>query len=261
MLNPNSLNFSEIHPFLYGLAEQASVTALDYFNSNLKVESKEDKTPVTVADQEIEKQIRQAITATFPEHGIRGEEQEDYNPEAVVQWIIDPIDGTRSFISGIPFFSTLLGLLFNDKPVFGCLAVPCEHKIFTSDGQSLFLNQKPYTRAQDNKPLDGSLLITTDERDIYRLHPDLKYRELTELVSFVRTWGDGYGYAMLLENRAQLMLDPELNPWDILPLMPLLNAAGLTSTSLNGKDPVKEANMLCGEDSVQKAALSILNEP
>lgn len=258
-MNPRIPNFSDLHPFLYSLAEQASLTALNYFNSNLKVESKEDKTPVTIADREIESQIRDAITATFPEHGIRGEEQEDYNTGAAIQWIIDPIDGTRSFISGIPFFSTLIGLLVNDQPVFGCLAIPCEHKIFTSDGQSLYLNQKSYVRVHEDKPLEGSLLVTTDERDIYRLHPNLNYRELTEQVSFVRTWGDGYGYAMLLENRAQLMLDPELNPWDILPLMPLLNAAGLVSSALNGEDPIKEANMLCGERSLQQAALNILN--
>jgi histidinol phosphatase-like enzyme (inositol monophosphatase family) len=259
LLSPEYPDFSEIHPFLFQLAEEASTRALEYFHSNIEVESKEDKTPVTVADRDIENKIRENIIMRFPSHGIRGEEFPDHNIQAAIQWIIDPIDGTRSFISGIPFFSTLIGLLYNDNPVFGCLAIPCEKKIYTSNGKQIYLNNKLYQRTAEKKTLENSLLITTDERDIYRLHPSLKYRKLTEQASFVRTWGDGYGYAMILENRAQLMLDPELNPWDILPLIPLLKAAGLATSALNGKDPVTEANMLCGEKDLHHRALKILN--
>ena len=117
-----------------------------------------------------------------------------------------------------------------------------------------------YERPAIDAKIERAVLITTDERDMIRLHPQLNYRELCDKVSFVRTWGDAYGYAMVIEGRAQFMLDAELSPWDILPLMPVLKAAGLKCTSLNGGDPVKEAHMICAEPSLHSEALELLTK-
>ena len=133
-----------------------------YRNPELIVETKSDDTPVTFADREAEREIREAIQVLYPEHGIKGEEFDDVNPDAEMTWIIDPIDGTKSFAAGSPLFGTMIALLERGQPIYGCINYPAIGDRISGDGEAAYVNGSHVT-ATVGKPLDKSILLCTDQ--------------------------------------------------------------------------------------------------
>lgn len=222
----------------------------------IEVETKADGSPVTVADRRAEEVMRAAIAKAYPDHGIVGEEFGTERPDAEYCWVLDPIDGTKSFISRVPLFTTLVGLLHRGQPALGLIDQPILRERAVGDGQFTTFNGKA-TRVAE-APLAASVLLTTDVENIARMRPSARWSELAHACTFSRTWGDGYGHLMVAAGRAHIMVDPLLNPWDIVPVIPVLRGAGALVTSWDGADPVAAGNAVVAAPALHAEVLRYL---
>ncbi|WP_309380203.1 histidinol-phosphatase [Cerasicoccus frondis] len=200
------------------------------------LEFKEDDTPVTRADREAEEIMRAMIKKKFPEHGIIAEEFGNENENAEFVWILDPIDGTKSFVSHVPLFGTLIGLLRHGEPIVGVINQPILRQCLIGDNQTTTLNGKP-VKARPQSKIDRSILLTTDPNLIEMTDDIPGLKKLVKDVYLRRTWGDCYGYLLIATGRADIMLDPILAPWDLLPLVPVVRGAGAMITDWQGRSP------------------------
>lgn len=199
---------------------------LQYFNTDLEVSSKSDNTPVTIADKEAEQLMRDQIEARFPSHGILGEELGAIREDASVQWILDPIDGTLSFIHGVPLYTTLIGILIDKVPQVGVIYAPAQQECCAAaTGLGATLNGTPCSvRSCDS--LSKATFLTTDTGHIKEFGFQAGYDELCKQTPTHRTWGDAYGHMLVATGRADLMFDPILNIWDAAALLPVIQEAG-----------------------------------
>ena len=255
MLPENQL--AEFRRFAEHLADLAGeVVRAAWARPTLEVETKADGSPVTVADREAERVMREAIARAYPDHGIVGEEFGAERADADLCWVLDPIDGTKSFVSRVPLFATLVGLRRRGEPLLGVIDQPILRERAAGDGRSATLNGRP-TRVAE-APLDRAVVVTTDAENIRRHHPRADWSGLAAEVAFCRTWGDGYGHLMVAAGRAHLMADPVMNPWDLVPVLPVLRGAGAVVTAWDGSDPVAAGNVLAAAPGLHAAALARL---
>lgn len=212
------------------VAKLTGATALSHFRSALNVQTKADGSPVTIADQEAERVARAWIQEHFPEDGIIGEEGDSVRPEARRRWYIDPIDGTKAFIRGVPLWGTLIAVAEGDEVLAGALFIPALDELVAAErGKGCFWNGK-LTRVSTISSLDDATVLTTDAG---RLSQPL--RPLLDAAPVSRTWGDCYGYLLVATGRAEVMVDPVLNDWDSAALWPIIEEAGGVFTSLDGR--------------------------
>jgi histidinol phosphatase-like enzyme (inositol monophosphatase family) len=205
---------------------------LSYFRSDHGVEQKQDDTPVTQADQQAEAAIRAIIREHWPEHGIVGEEAANENTHAEWQWVIDPIDGTRNFIAGKPLFTTLIGLCHHGKPVMGAAHQPYTGERWVAhDGAATFNDQAIRTRRCD--ALEDAWLATTSPH-LFNQSGFAKFEKVREQCQEVHYGGDAYHYAMLAQGRLDLVIEEDLQFYDIAALIPLVEAAGGIITDWQG---------------------------
>lgn len=192
---------------------------------DVAVELKGDFTPVTAADRGAEELLRRMIKRRFPEHGILGEEFGPENTEAEFVWVLDPVDGTKSFVTGVPLFGTLIALLHRGQPVLGCIHQPILRQLMIGDGASTTLNGTP-VRCRPTRSLADATLLTCDwvSPSVHQDGP--AFDRLSRTVKLARTWGDCYGYLLLASGWADLVIDPIMNPWDIAALVPVIRGAG-----------------------------------
>ena len=230
----------------------------DAFNSRAyHVEVKKDLSPVTDIDRKAEMMLREMIAKNFPSHAILGEEF-GAGGSAEYTWVLDPIDGTKSFVSGSPLFGTLIALLKDGKPILGAIGLPMRDEIYLGDNQTTEVNGTP-VRVKDALSLKEAVILTTDICDIARLKSRPKFDALIEEGKIFRMWGDCYGYALIAGGLTAVMSDAEMNPWDILPLIPVIRGAGGVITGWEGQDPVGASSCLAGPPTLHKLALAILN--
>ncbi len=211
---------------------------LTYFKKDVEVISKSDDSPVTVADRETEQLIRKEIKKRYPEHGIIGEEFGKENEESDIQWVLDPIDGTKSFIHGVPFYTTLVGILIHNEPKVGIIYAPALEELCAAGiGYGATLNGKP-CRVRDTEKLEDATFLIT-EIDRFRLMGQQElFQELMLKTKLQRTWGDAYGHMMVATGRADLMYDPELNIWDAAALLPVVQEAGGIFSDSKGRQTI-----------------------
>jgi len=228
----------ELKAFANRLADVAGEIVRSYhFKDRTEIEVKPDGSPVTVADKECERRLRALIRETYPDHGIVGEEFGSENDGAEFVWILDPIDGTKSFIPRVPLYGILFGLLHRGKPLLGVIDQPVLRERVLGDGATTLFNGRP-VRVRDGVTLKDALLLTTDLGNIRKAHGEAGFRRLEDACGVFRTWGDCYGHLMVAAGRADIMADPLLNPWDLLPLIPILEGAGAIVTDWEGRDPL-----------------------
>jgi myo-inositol-1(or 4)-monophosphatase len=196
-----------------------------YGQSDMGLEMKADESPVTLADRLAEEQMRRMILERYPDHGIVGEEFGSTRTDAEFVWVLDPIDGTKSFISHVPLFGTLIGLLHHGRPVLGCIHQPILRQLMLGDGKTTTLNGEP-VRVRTGRSLEESTVLITDSLMVGHYQNAAGYEQLTKKARLVRTWGDCYGYLLVAAGHADVMLDPVLNSWDLLPVMPIIDGAG-----------------------------------
>lgn len=225
---------------------------------NFKTQVKKDASPVTDIDRAAEKIIRAKIEKRYPKHAILGEEYGKKElTSATYTWVIDPIDGTKSFVAGVPLFGTLLALLREGKPILGIINLPMQKELFCGDGKSAQLNGKPIHVAAETK-LSEALLLTTDLNDVARLQNEENFSTLRKKSKLFRTWGDCFGYTLVARGVPCVMCDPEMNPWDLLPLIPVIEGAGGKITSWEGKPAATAHDSLAAAPKLHAAAKKIL---
>jgi len=235
-----SPEITRFHEFAQDIAYQAGVLTLGYFKRSIEVIAKADDSPVTVADREAEAHIRRAIEAAFPDHGIIGEEWGVKEPKAGCswRWVIDPIDGTKSFIHGVPLYTTLLGLLREEESVVGVLNVPAQNELISAaPGTGALLNGRR-VRVSDTSKLGDAIGLTTDVTHLGRMHDPKLWQPLLDGCKWWRTWGDAYGHFLVASGRAEFMLDAQLAVHDCACLPIIMREAGGAFFDWNGRETV-----------------------
>jgi myo-inositol-1(or 4)-monophosphatase len=224
----------------------------------IEIETKPDGTPVTLADKNCEKLLRELIAKKFPEHGVIGEEFGEDRPDAEFVWILDPIDGTKSFIHRVPLYGLLFGLLHEGKPLLGVIEQPVTRQRVVGDGVLTLYNGQP-ARVSATRRLADALLLTTDTEDIGKFQNAPAFNRLVQRVALFRTWGDCYGHLMVAAGLGDIMADPVLNLWDIAPLIPVLTGAGARVSDWQGGDALATRNIIAANPWLHEQVLQALN--
>lgn len=223
------------------IAKLAGELTLEYFyDPKLVVDRKEDQTPVTAADRGAELLLRKKIEERFPEDCILGEEFPTKDGSSGYRWILDPIDGTKSFIHGVPTYSNLIGIEKNGEPVIGVINLPgLGERIWAEKGAGAWHEaprfEKPVrAKVSETQTLDESLFLVSEVLTFFKVNREPVYLELQEKVRLSMAWGDAYGYFLLATGRADVMIDPIVGLWDAAPLLPIIEEAGGRFTDWQG---------------------------
>lgn len=253
------MNLEPYRAFLIELAEQSGDFIRPLFaNPSLAVEFKADESPVTAADKGAEQLLRSLIAKKFPTHGVIGEEFGNDRPDAEFVWVLDPIDGTKSFITGVPLFGTLIALLHNGQPVLGAIHQPILRQLVIGDNAATTLNDRAI-RVRPTARLEDATLLTSDPLNTAKYQNGAAWAALEKRVRLTRTWGDCYGYLLVAAGFADIMCDPIMNPWDIQALIPVVRGAGGVITDWQGGDPVKAESIVAANPALHALAIAALN--
>ena len=218
--------------FAVELVRDAGELTLQWFGApDLVVDDKADGTPVTAADRAAERLVRERIGERFPDDGVLGEEEAESHGTSGRRWIVDPIDGTKSFTRGVPLYSTLLALDDEHGPALGVIGLPAVGQVvYAGRGRGCFADGRP-ARVSDTAHLADAFLMSSG----FTHWPEDDLIAVRRAGCQLRTWGDGYGYAMIATGRADVMVDPEVALYDVAPMPVILHEAGGAFTSLDGR--------------------------
>ena len=243
------------------VARLAGATALPYFGMPLVAESKPDGSPVTVADRNAERAAREWITERFPSDGILGEEFGALRPDAERQWIIDPIDGTKSFIRGVPLWGSLVAVTNGERVLAGAACLPALDEIVVAAiGEGAWWNDVR-CHVSDVRTLADATITTTDERFLEHPRHGDRWRALAPQVSVARSWGDCFGYVMVATGRAEAMVDPVLSAWDAAPFLPIVVEAGGVFTDWSGRASVRGGSAIATNQALAREIRAALDCP
>ncbi len=247
----------EFVDFATQLARASGELIMRYFRSDIAVETKADQSPVTIADQRAEELMRELIMKNYPDHGIIGEEFGEHNAEAEYQWVLDPIDGTKSFVSGTFLFGTLIGLLRGGQPVIGAIHHPVTSHLLVGDCAEARLNGE-LVRVRETKKLGEAVLCYTDYIDVVKYKNGIAFQQLLGKTRFNRSWGDCHGYFLVATGYADIMLDPVMNLWDIVALVPVIEGAGGKITAWQGGAPLSGDGIIASNGFLHDQVLRTL---
>ena len=230
--------------FTVQLAREAGEITLKYFRSALTPERKADGSFVTCADREAEAFIRARLAESFPDDALLGEEEGTREGTSGRQWIVDPLDGTYSFVHGVPLYGVLIGLEIANEPCVGVVNLPALGEIvYAARGTGCFWNDAR-ARVSSTSRLEDALLLSTDFGSCERYGFKRAAEQLQRRAASCRTWGDCYGHVLVATGRADVMLDPAMNVWDCAPLLPILEEAGGTFTDWRGQRTIHGGNAI-----------------
>lgn len=243
-------------------AREAGDITLKYFReSNYTVEWKHDHSPVTVADRAAEQHLRDRIAATFPGDAILGEELPDRPGDSGFRWILDPIDGTKSFISGVPLYGTLIGVEFEGRSVVGVIHIPALDETAYAGGKGAWLvrggRSPELAHVSRTAQLADAVFCTSATKTFTRTGRREAFNALDHACRLTRTWGDCYGYLLVATGRADVMVDPQMNVWDCAALQPIIEAAGGTFTDWQGKPTIHGGEAIATNGLVLDELLAI----
>lgn len=260
-----SIAVSTLLAFVHDLADLTDAAVMPHFRKRIAVANKDTGggfDPVTAADRAAERVVRKAIRARFPDHAITGEE---YGAEAGsdYRWVIDPIDGTRSFIIGAPLWGSLIGLLRAGSPVVGMMSQPFTRERFWSDGAKSRWSgpdgKAKVIRTRACPGLAGAILTTT--------HPDLfagdeakAFAAVSKATRMTRFGGDCYGYCLLAAGHIDLVIEAGLKPYDIVALIPIIEGAGGVVTTWDGRPATEGGRIIAaGDPRLHREAMALLS--
>jgi histidinol-phosphatase len=252
----NSNELQQLMEFAVGLAREAGEVTLRHFRK-VSSQLKRDGTFVTAADYASERHLRSGIERVFPDDGILGEEEGERVGKSGRRWIIDPIDGTFSFVHGVPLYGVLIGLEIDGEPVIGVVNLPAMDEIvYAARGCGCFWNgERAHTSS--TQALEDAVLLSTD----FGVDPALDYvngsRRLQRLVAARRTWGDCYGHLLVATGRADIMLDSWVKIWDCAALLPVIEEAGGTFTDWTGQRTIHSNHALSTNGFLLEAVRNI----
>jgi len=249
---------AEFKKFTELLTNESGKIIRSYFRSDFKIETKSDNSPVTIADKSTEEKLRELIMKEYPHHGILGEEFGKHNEDAEYQWILDPIDGTKSFVCGAVTFGTLIALMKNGEPILGVFHQPILDEHLIGDNITTRLNNN-VVNIKDVSGIDEAVLLASDHLIIEEYQNLKNFEKLMRKVKLYRQWGDCYGYYLVASGFAQIMIDPIMAVWDSMALIPIIKGAGGIITDYQGNDPVKGNSIIAATPSIHKEVIDILN--
>ncbi|MFT7581878.1 MAG: histidinol-phosphatase [Myxococcota bacterium] len=256
---PDTATLTALRDFATEVAWAGGRRTLAYFNNAVGVDIKADGTPVTIADREAETVMRDAIHARFPSHGVVGEEHGVHLGDSDYRWILDPIDGTKAFIRGVPLYGTLVGIEYRGEPVVGVIYMPAlDEMIAAAHGLGCTWNgRRCSVNTTDN--LGASLVATTSATTLRRRMGD-RYDDFISKIERERTWADCYAYVLVATGRAEVALDPILSLWDCGPLLTVIEEAGGRFTSWTGERTITGGEAVATNGVVHEAVLDLIRD-
>ena len=220
--------------FAVEVSWRAGKITLAHYQTGIAAEAKPDDSPVTVADQAAERLARELIATRFPHDSILGEELGETRPGAARRWILDPIDGTRSFIHGVPFYGFLLAVEDEGEPVLGVMHFPAlDETVYAAVGEGCWWNGRR-ALVSDTTRMEDALVLTTSYESIEQHGHGAGWNRVRHRAGMARTWGDCYGHALVATGRAEAMFDPVMSLWDAAALKPIIEEAGGMFTDWSG---------------------------
>ncbi len=227
--------------FALELVHRAGRLTLGHFQTGALVETKADESPVTIADREAESLIRRAIELAYPGEAILGEEEGETG-EGKARWVVDPIDGTKSFICGVPLYATLLAYEVDGVAELGVAYFPAlDEMVYAERGSGAFLNGCP-CRVSEKETVTGSVLSCGGLQSMEKYGRLGPFMDLGQRALATRTWSDAYGHCLVATGRVDAMVDPIVNHWDVAPIALIVREAGGKFTDFRGGETVgKEA--------------------
>jgi histidinol phosphatase-like enzyme (inositol monophosphatase family) len=263
----NDLEITNRFEHAVSFARQAGELTLQHFRTpGLAVECKGDGSPVTIADHRAEKLLRKLITEEFPRDAIVGEEFGETPGTSGFQWILDPIDGTKSFVSGVPLYTTLVAVMRNNEPLMGVIFAPAvDEMVYAATGQGCWhvINggEPQPAKVSTVCSLTDAVFLTTCVPS-YSLDRQQDGRgvfdKLAKLCRVSRTWGDAFGYLLVATGRAEIMIDPIMNLWDAAALQPIIQEAGGQFFDWQGKPTVHSGEAVATNSVLAKEVREIL---
>ena len=245
-------------------AREAGRSTLTHFRSaELTPEHKADGTVVTAADREAEIVLRDRLGGSFPTDGILGEEDDEQHGTSGYRWIVDPIDGTVSFVHGVPLYGTLVGLEYDDRCVAGVIYMPgLDELVYAADGQGAWQQRgaeapRP-ARVSDTAHLREAMLSTTSIDYFRDRNAEGVYEELIRHVRMTRGWGDCYAHLLLATGRVDLVVETVLSPWDIAAIIPIVREAGGRYSDWTGHETAHSPQGVSTNGLLHDEALALL---
>lgn len=241
------------------VARRAAQRALRYFNESVSVEWKHDQSPVTIADRETEQELRQALRDQFPGDGFLGEEYGEEPGTTGFRWIIDPIDGTRSFVRGIPLWATLVGLEYKGEQIVGIAEVPTlGHTYHALRGHGAFRNDQRI-RVSDVARLDESMLFYSSVSWFVKANKAQVFLNLAGRTQRQRGFGDFYGFVLVAQGSGEVMAEHGVHVWDVAGLKVIVEEAGGRFSDWDGTPNVHRPDVIASNGRLHDAVLDILN--
>lgn len=239
----------------------AIVETLKWFRADFKVELKEDQSPVTIADKNTEEILRNHISKNFPDHGIIGEEFGSETDHGEWVWTVDPIDGTRSFIRGLPFYSILISLLHHGEPVIGIVSFPALGETYWGvKGQGTYCGDLKIQVSEETQ-ISKSLVATADRYCFEEKKCLFLLDYLSREASLIRTYPDAFGHILAIRGAADVMVDPWAYIWDFAPLKILAEEAGGVFLNFKGsQNDIREGSAIVGNKSLAKFVKGVLEK-
>jgi histidinol-phosphatase len=288
VIDLDSLPLQEYAEFAAGAAQAAGDVTLRYFQKLPGVEYKADRSPVTIADRESETLLRQRIEKRYPDHGILGEEFGLTRPEAELRWLLDPIDGTESFIRGVPLYGVMLGLvtigtgwleglkpraesrphggdeapsfLSGGDPLVGVVHFPALRETLQAWRGGGCWMDGVRARVSGVARMEEATLLTTDPMGFSAPEKRAAYEKLRQRVKTERGWGDCYGHMLVATGRAEIMLDPVLHEWDAAPLVPILEEAGGRFADWRGRRTISGGDGIATNRALYEEVMKAVGE-
>lgn len=252
-------HLQKYYDFAVETAVEAGKFTLGYFQTNLRVDTKEDGTPVTLADRKAEEFIRRQIESKFPGHAIVGEEYGKQGAEnASHRWFIDPIDGTRSFLRGVPLYAVLMGLEIEGNVEVGVVYFPALNELLAAGtGLGCRWNGRPAHVSQTDR-LEDAVVAFTDVISFEQYHRKQEWERVMKAVHYRAGWGDAYGYLLAATGRADIMLEAIDNVWDIAIYPPIFREAGGYFGDWNGEQTIHHREGLATNNLLLPQVLELL---
>ena len=240
----------------------AGVLTLNWFQTEIDIERKADQSPVTIADKSAEQLLRQRIADAFPFDAILGEEFGEAAGTSGFRWILDPIDGTKSFISGVPLYGTMVGVEHSGESLVGLVYLPgLDEGIYAERGGGAWHfrgNETPRrVHVSRKSSLSSGLFVTSQIDNFADRGAQGVYEQLQKAASITRTWGDCYGYLLVATGRAEVMVDPIMNLWDGAAVQPIVEEAGGTFTDWQGNRTFHAGEGIATNGAVLEEVLAI----
>lgn len=254
----NRIRLSSLLEATGEVATLAAKFAMQYYRAEVCVETKGDGSPVTIADRGAELAAREWLQKHFPNDGILGEEFPDTNPDAKRRWIIDPIDGTKAFVRGVPLWGTLIACCEGETVLAGAACFPAVDEIvIAAPGEGCWWNDSRASVSNVSQLKDATALIT-DQRFIERPERGVRWNKLAAESGVVRTWADCYGYLLVATGRAEVMVDDIMNPWDAAALQPIIEESGGVFTSWRGTHSAFDGDVIATNTALSAQVRQLL---